>query len=205
MRALMILIGLVIIAVGWVVWQPLGLPLWQIGSIGLFNILLGVITPKAPGVTVQSNALGPVKLSVDKVVVRGTVYQLVFLDARLVMKKLTSRTITYGAWIAFAVLGGVVGGFTGFSLEEFLAQWKRSRIRRQNTLTTSSSGDLEIRYEIMRQVWLTGTSLNMVAGSRTLIMSFPWGYAREIAPRLREVIPAKCWVGGTVPRLSGSS
>jgi hypothetical protein len=200
----MILTGVVIIAFGSILWQALGLSLWYFGSIGLFNILLGIITPKAPGVALQPNASGPVRLIIDKVVVRASIYQLVFLDAKLVMKKLTSRTITVGAGIVFAALGGLVGGLTGFSLEEFLAQWKRDKIRKQNTLTTLAAGDIEILYSSMSQVRLTGTSLDVLTGNRTLIMNFPWGYAHEIAPSLRKIIPANCWVGGSVPRLSGS-
>jgi hypothetical protein len=200
----MILTGLVIIAFGSVLWQALGLSLWYFGSIGLFNILLGIITPKAPGVALQPNSSEPVRLIIDKVVVRASIYELVFLDAKLVMKKLTSRTITVGAGIFFAALGGLVGGLTGFSLEEFLAQWKRDKIRKRNTLTTLAAGDIEILYLSMSQVQLTGTSLNLLAGGRTLKIGFPWGYAREIAPRLREIIPGNCWVGGSVPRLSGS-
>ncbi len=127
--------GLGIIEFGLILSYLIGLSFLYTGSIGLFNILLGIITPKAPGITMQPSDPGPVKLIVDKAVVRASIYQLVFLDTKLVMKKLTSRTITFGVFGILAILGGLVGGLTGLSLEEFPARRKRDKIGKQDTLT----------------------------------------------------------------------
>jgi hypothetical protein len=204
MRIMMILTGLFIIVFGLALWYLLRFSPFFISSIGLFNILLGIITPKAPGIVSQSTLPG-VKLIVDKAVSQVTIYQLVFSDTRLVMKKLTSRGITVGVALVLAYLGGLVGGLTGISVEEFLAQWKRDKIRKQNILTAVGRGDRELLWENVRQVQLTGTSLRMVAGGRPLALHFSGGYAQGIASRLREIIPAICWVGGSVPRLRGSA
>jgi hypothetical protein len=204
MRVTILLTGLGIIGFGLVLWYLIRYSPWFIVSIGLFNILLGIITPKTPGVVLQPSIPG-VKLIVDKAVTGATIYQLVFSDSRLVMKKLTSRGITTGVFVVFAVLGGLVGGLTGVSLEEFIAQRRRNKMRNQNTLTVVGRGDVELPYESMREVQLTGTSLKMVAAGRPLTLHFPKRYAQEIASRLREIIPANCWVGGLVPRPSDSA
>lgn len=207
MRVTILLTGLGIIGFGLVLWYLIRYSPWfivSIVSIGLFNILLGIITPKTPGVVLQPSIPG-VKLIVDKAVTGATIYQLVFSDSRLVMKKLTSRGITTGVFVVFAVLGGLVGGLTGVSLEEFIAQRRRNKMRNQNTLTAVGRGDVELPYESMREVQLTGTSLKMVAAGRPLTLHFPKRYAQEIASRLREIIPANCWVGGLVPRPSDSA
>jgi hypothetical protein len=203
-RVTILLTGLGIIGFGLVLWYLIRYSPWFIVSIGLFNILLGIITPKTPGVVLQPSIPG-VKLIVDKAVTGATIYQLVFSDSRLVMKKLTSRGITTGVFVVFAVLGGLVGGLTGVSLEEFIAQRRRNKMRNQNTLTVVGRGDVELPYESMREVQLTGTSLKMVAAGRPLTLHFPKRYAQEIASRLREIIPANCWVGGLVPRPSDSA
>jgi hypothetical protein len=204
MRVTILLTGLGIIGFGLVLWYLIRYSPWFIVSIGLFNILLGIITPKTPGVVLQPSIPG-VKLIVDKAVTGATIYQLVFSDSRLVMKKLTSRGITTGVFVVFAVLGGLVGGLTGVSLEEFIAQRRRNKMRNQNTLTVVGRGDVELPYESMREVQLTGTSLKMVAAGRPLTLHFPKRYAQEIASRLRTIIPANCWVGGLVPRPSDSA
>jgi hypothetical protein len=204
MRVTILLTGLGIIGFGLVLWYLIRYSPWFIVSIGLFNILLGIITPKTPGVVLQPSIPG-VKLIVDKAVTGAIIYQLVFSDSRLVMKKLTSRGITTGVFVVFAVLGGLVGGLTGVSLEEFIAQRRRNKMRNQNTLTVVGRGDVELPYESMREVQLTGTSLKMVAAGRPLTLHFPKRYAQEIASRLREIIPANCWVGGLVPRPSDSA
>jgi hypothetical protein len=203
-RVTILLTGLGIIGFGLVLWYLIRYSPWFIVSIGLFNILLGIITPKTPGVVLQPSIPG-VKLIVDKAVTGATIYQLVFSDSRLVMKKLTSRGITTGVFVVFAVLGGLVGGLTGVSLEEFIAQRRRNKMRNQNTLTVVGRGDVELPYESMREVQLTGTSLKMVAAGRPLTLHFPKRYAQEIASRLRTIIPANCWVGGLVPRPSDSA
>src|SRR3989442_7230771 len=100
----------------------LGYPIEIIGTIGLFNILLGIITPKSPGLIFQPEPIGPVKLIVDKASSRSGTYQLVFSDSKLVMKKLASRGGIMAVGLVFAIIGGLVGGLNGYSLRELFRQ-----------------------------------------------------------------------------------
>jgi len=139
-----------------------------------------------------------VKLVVDKVILRlgrlrFTFYELVFLDNKLVMKKLTSMGIIFLATgVSFAV-GGFFGGLTGLSVWEFLDQRKRDRIRDRNEFTSVARGDREVPYESMSQVQLDGESLKMVVGGRPLVLRMAPEYPPLIARMVREVIPNQCW------------
>jgi len=91
----MFVIGIVVIAWGVFFWRVLGYPIWFTGAIGIFNFILGVITPKSHKVDLQPDASGAVKLVVDRVRLRTgrlrfSDYELVFSDNELVMKKLPS-------------------------------------------------------------------------------------------------------------------
>jgi len=154
---------------------------------------LGLITPNAPGITLDPLPPTVAKLIVDKAVILANIYQLVFLDTKLIAKRLTSRWITVGIGVTLAVLGGLAGGLTGFSVEEFLAQRKRDKIDKENSLTTVFAGDIEIPYERMQQVRLTRMNLSTVANGRVYTWSFPGDYAYRISLRLRGIIPAERW------------
>jgi len=198
MRATMFVIGVAISAWGLFLWRVFGYPIWLAGTIGLFNIILGAITPKSRKVDFQPETSGAVKLVVDKVILRlgrlrFTFYELVFLDNKLVMKKLTSMGIIFLATgVSFAV-GGFFGGLTGLSVWEFLDQRKRDRIRDRNEFTSVARGDREVPYESMSQVQLDGESLKMVVGGRPLVLRMAPEYPPLIARMVREVIPNQCW------------
>ncbi len=78
MRASIVFTGFGIILFGLLLWIGLGYPIEIIGTIGLLNILLGIITPRSPGLVFQPEPAGPVKLIVDKASSRSGTYQLVF-------------------------------------------------------------------------------------------------------------------------------
>src|SRR6266702_5241820 len=144
----MLLTGLVVIAIGLLLWYGIGYPIRLTGSIGLFNIVLGTITPKSNKVDLQPEPLGAAKLVVDKVMFRHgkwrfSDYELVFLDNRLIMKKLFSwkPIVILGGF--FGGVGGLIGGVTGFSVQEFLDQRKRDKIRARNEFMTVARGDME--------------------------------------------------------------
>ena len=204
MRAIMFVIGVAISAWGLLLWRAFGYPIWLAGIIGLFNIILGAITPKSRKVDFQPETSGAVKLVVDKVILRlgrlrFTFYELVFLDNKLVMKKLTSMGIIFLATgVSFAV-GGFFGGLTGLSVWEFLDQRKRDRIRDRNEFTSVARGDREVPYESMSQVQLDGESLKMVVGGRPLVLSMAPEYPPIIARRVREVIPNQSWARAWSP------
>jgi len=198
MRATMFAIGVAISAWGLLLWGAFGYPIWLAGIIGLFNIILGAITPKSRKVDLQPEPSGAVKLVVDKVILRlgrlrFTFYELVFLDNKLVMKKLTSMGIIFLATGVSFALGGFFGGLTGWSVWEFLDQRKRDRIRDRNEFTSVARGDMEVPYESMSQVQLDGESLKMVGGGRPLVFRMAPEYPPLIARRVREVIPNQCW------------
>jgi hypothetical protein len=194
----MFLIGLFIIAFGVLLWFAIRYPIWLTGGIGSFNILLGIITPRSRKVDLQPEPSGMVKLVVDKVQfrngkVRFSDCELVFLDNRLVMKKLFSWRAVMILGVVFALIGGFVGFLTAVSMEEFLDQRKRDRIRDRNELTTLNSGDTEISYESMSEVQLTGFGLRAVVGGRLLLFNVASEYPPLMARRVRETIPSHCW------------
>ena len=198
MRATMFVIGVAISAWGLFLWRVFGYPIWLAGTIGLFNIILGAITPKSRKVDFQPETSGAVKLVVDKVILRlgrlrFTFYERVFLDNKLVMKKLTSIGIIFLATGVSFALGGFFGGLTGWSVWEFLDQRKRDRIRDRNEFTSVARGDMEVPYESMSQVQLDGESLKMVVGGRPLVLRMAPEYPPLIARMVREVIPNQCW------------
>ena len=162
--------------------------------IGLINIILGLITPKAPGVNLQPETPGPVKLIVPKAVSRAGTYELVFSDTKLVLKKLVSRGVIAGVAVVFAVIGGFVRGLTGLSLGEYLMERKRRKIHNEDALMTLSGGDVEVPYQSMSQVELTGVSLKMVTGGRPMILRMAKKYPPLIASKLREIIPSQYWI-----------
>ena len=67
MRATMFVIGFGVIAWGYFLWRVFGYPIWITPVLGIFNIVLGIITPKSRKVDLQPEPSGTVKLVVDKV------------------------------------------------------------------------------------------------------------------------------------------
>jgi len=195
MRTGMVFTGVGIIMFGLLLWVGLGYPIEIIGTIGLFNILLGIITPKSPGLIFQPEPIGPVKLIVDKASSRSGTYQLVFSDSKLVMKKLASRGGIMAVALVFAIIGGLVGGLTGYSVGELVSQRRRDKIQKENTLMTVTRGDMEIPYENMSQVELTKTKLKIASDNGPMTVFMPKKYPPVIAAKLRELIPSRCWVG----------
>ncbi len=194
MRTSIVLTGLAIIVIGFLLDLYLGITILVTGTIGLFNIIIGLATPKAPGVNLQPQTQGPVKLIVDKAATKGGTYELVFSDNKVVLKKLVSQGVIVGVAVVFAVIGGLIGGLTGFSLGEYLMERKRNKIHRENTLMSAAGGDVEIPYEAMSQVELTGNSLKMMTGGRLMILRMSKKYPSMIASKLMETIPRQYWI-----------
>src|SRR6267143_4415809 len=86
------------------------------------NMILGLITKASPGVETHPESAN-IRLLVDKGVVRASIYQVVFLDSRLILKLLSSINVTVilAFLLAFvgleilAFVGALMGGITGFS------------------------------------------------------------------------------------------
>ncbi len=193
MRATIVFTGFGVILFGLLLWAGFGYPIEIIGTIGLINIILGIITPKSSGLDLQPEQAGPLKLIVDRASSRSGTYELVFSDTKLIMKKLASRGGIMAVTLVFAIIGGLIGGVTGYSVGELVTQRRRDRIRRENSLLTVTRGDVEIPYENMSQVELTKNKLKISSADGPTTLFMPKKYPPMIAARLRELIPSRCW------------
>ncbi len=185
--------GFGVILFGLLLWAGFGYPIEIIGTIGLINIILGIVTPKSSGLDLQPEQAGPLKLIVDRASSRSGTYELVFSDTKLIMKKLASRGGIMAVTLVFAIIGGLIGGVTGYSVGELVTQRRRDRIRRENSLLTVTRGDVEIPYENMSQVELTKNKLKISSADGPTTLFMPKKYPPMIAARLRELIPSRCW------------
>lgn len=212
MRLTMLLFGFLAIAAGLFVWFIFGVLIWPAtAAVALVNFVLGLVTPKSRKVELQPNSSGTVKLVVDKARYTSgkrrlafTNYELIFLSDKLVLKKLYSSKLTVVAVVPFffigaltaSLIGGLVYSLTSVSVLEFLEQRKRDMMWSKNELTTVSTGDLEIPYDMMSQVQLTGAGLTMNVGGRTIILDLAAGYSDRMSKMLRDLIPAESWTKG---------
>jgi hypothetical protein len=193
MRASIVFTGFGVIVFGLLLWVGFGYPIEIIGTIGFLNIILGIATPKSPGLDLQPEQAGPLKLIVDRANSRSGTYELVFSDTKLIMKKLASRGGIMAVALVFAIIGGLIGGVTGYSVGELVTQWRRDKIRKENTLLTINRGDVEIPYENMSQVELTRNKLKISSANGPTTLFIPKKYPPMIAAKLRELIPSRCW------------
>jgi hypothetical protein len=193
MRASIVFTGFGVIIFGVLLWAGFGYPIEIIGTIGLLNIILGIVTPKSPGLELQPEQVGSLKLIVDRANSRSGTYELVFSDTKLIMKKLASRGGIMAVALVFAIIGGLVGGVTGYSVGELVTQRRRDKIRKENTLLTVNRGDVEILYENMSQVELTKNKLKISSGEGPMTLFIPKKYPSMISAKLRELIPSRCW------------
>jgi hypothetical protein len=204
-RASIVLVGFGIILFGLILWITIGFPVWLTGIIGFLNIVLGIVTPRSPGLELQPDQMGTqmgaVKLVVDQARSKSSIYELFFTDSKLVMKKLASTGAITAVALLFFFLGGIAGGLTGYSLQEFMAQRSRDRIRIENSMMTVTGKDMEIPYENMSQVEWTRRGLKIVHGGRTMHIAMGKKYRKMISPRLRELIPGPRWMDPS-PKMS---
>ena len=199
MRTSIVLVGFGIILFGLVLWIAIGFPIELTGFIGFLNILLGIVTPRSTGIESQPEQTGSVKLVVDQARSKSGIYELFFTDSKLVMKKLASTGVITVAALLFFLLGGIAGGLTGYSLQEFLAQRRRDKIRRENSMMTVSDKDKEIPYDNMSQMEWTRRGLKIVFGTGVMYIAMGKKYRQVVASRLRELIPGRCWAGNAAP------
>lgn len=199
MRINLILAGGVILALGYLLSLSGDPNLVVVVPVGLLNILLGVITARNQGVTQSADPSDPVKLYVDKGVVGSNTYELVFLKEKLVLKKLNSFSLTLlvplmltivGFALLF-VLGALMFGLTGVSLQEFVTQRRRERISKENRLTTTDPGDLEIRYDEIEKVEISRSRLYMFLRDRMLRINISRAYSKKIRALLGQIISSK--------------
>jgi len=166
--------------------------------ISVLNIILGLITRTPPGVEIQPES-NNIRLVIDRGVVRASIYQLVFLDSKLIFKRLSSVMVTVILAFVLAVVGfgflfivgALMGGITGFSLQEYLTQRMRNKIGTEMLLTSIGRGDIEIDYSDLLEVRLVKSRLYLMFENSTLSASFPRGYSGKIKPMLANLFESK--------------
>lgn len=166
--------------------------------ISILNIILGLVTKATPGLEPQAET-SKARLVVDRVVVRGNIYQLVLLDSKLILKRLSSVLVTAGLALVLAIVGleflfivgALMGGITGFSLQEYLTQRSRNRIRTQMQLTHAEKNDIEVAYDDLLEARFQRSRIYLITETRTRVLSFPRGYAKRLEPTLETIFGSK--------------
>jgi hypothetical protein len=166
--------------------------------ISSLNIILGLVTRTPPGLEIQPESAN-IRLVIDRGVVRASIYQLVFLKSKLILKRLSSVTVTVILAFVLAVvglevlgiIGALMGGITGFSLQEFLTQRMRNKIGSEMQLTSIGNSDIEIEYTDLSEVRLVKSRLYLISENSSLSASFPRGYSRKIEPMLANIFESK--------------
>jgi hypothetical protein len=175
---------------------PLGL-LFSI-PLAVLNILLGLVTGARPGLEIRPQSAN-VRLVIDRGVVRASIYQLVFLDSKLIFKRLSSVTVTVILALVLAlvglgflfIVGALMGGITGFSLQEYLTQRARVKIGSEDTLTSVGPNDIEIEYADLSEVRLSKSRVYFVSETKSFAASLSRGYSGRIRPMLAKILGSK--------------
>jgi hypothetical protein len=168
-------------------------------ALGSLNVIIGILTPRAVGIAVPADQAGPVKLSIDKGVIRTNIYTIGFSEKKMTLTKLSSANLTVVAALILAILGAVVagpfgiivGGITAFSLQEFVTQRRRDEVKRENILDALGSSDLEFPYDEIEQVQLLGNRIRIHLKDRVVRIAISRRSARILGPMLEKIIPAK--------------
>jgi hypothetical protein len=168
-------------------------------ALGGLNMFIGISTPKSAGITVPAERTGPLKLSLDKGVIRTNIYALAFSEKKLVLRKLSSASLTVATALVLALLGAVlagpvgivVGGITAFSLQEFVTQRRRDEINRGNLLDASDDRDLEFQYDEIEHFELLGNRIQLYVKDRIVRIAISRRSSRILGPMLEKIIPAK--------------
>jgi hypothetical protein len=166
--------------------------------LAVLNIILGLVTKALPGLELQPQS-GNIKLVIDRGVVRASIYQLVFTDSKLVLKRLSSANVTIILPLMLAVvgflflfiIGALIGGVTGFSLQEFLTQRMRNKVENEAALTAVGPGDIEIRYDDLSEVRLAKNRLFLLSETNSFAASLPRRYSGRISPVLAKIFGSK--------------
>jgi hypothetical protein len=168
-------------------------------GLGGLNVLIGILTPRVVGITAPAEEPSPLKLSLDKGVIRTNIYTVTFSEKKLVLRKLSSASLTVVAALILALLGAVlagpfgvvVGGITAFSLQEFVTQRRWDEVKRGNILDASGSSDLEFPYDEIEHVQLLGNRIQIYLKERVVRIAISRRSARILGPMLEKIIPAR--------------
>ena len=204
MRVSIIIYGIVIVAVGvlYLLYSSVNPDYFQVAifalPLGGLILALGVVTRKAGGVRIPSNSQDPIRMVVDRGVVGSTIYLMTFSNSKLVLKRLTSGSVTILAVVVLAVLGllfagfigAAIGGITAFSLQEFLTQRRRDGVEKRNLLSTAGRGDLEFAYDDLEGVQLAKSRLRLHLTNGIMGIVISRKYPAKMLPVLQSIIPA---------------
>ena len=166
--------------------------------ISILNIIIGLVTRTPPGLEIQPESAN-IRLVIDRGVVQASIYQLVFLNSKVMLKRLSSVMVTVVLAFVLAIVGLVVlyivgalmGGTTGFSLQEYLTQKMRNKMESEMQLTSLGKGDIEIKYDDLSEVRLVKSRLYLISESGSLSASFPRGYSEKLRPMLKNIFKSK--------------
>lgn len=213
MRANILFIGTVIFATGVALLLRVPNAGYFTTPAGAVNIFLGLVTGKSFGVTNSDGRGKAPRVLVDRAVLRTGTYQLAFFADKLILKKLASaKTTIILAILLFFVglffeggglIGGLSGGLTGYSLQEYLTQKKRNMISRLNTAGVVAPGDLEFGYDKLEKVRLRRSSMHLFVKDGVVRISLPRRYADRMRPALESILAEK-YEGEPTPDSSGS-
>ena len=166
--------------------------------LGGLNIIIGILTRRMVGVSVPANQQDPLKLSLDKGVIRTNIYTVAFSEEKVVLRKLSSANLTVAAALILALLGAflagpfgvIVGGITAFSIQEFVTQKRRDETR-EHILDPSGDKDLEYRYDELERIQLQGNRILVYIKDRVVRIAISRNHSRIIGPLLETTIPAR--------------
>ncbi|HZY46370.1 MAG TPA: hypothetical protein VFE96_01115 [Candidatus Bathyarchaeia archaeon] len=166
--------------------------------VSVLNIFLGLITKTPPGVEIRPES-PDIRLIVDRGVVRASIYQVVFLNSKLILKRLSSvlTTVVLAFALAFIglellfIIGALLGGITGFSLQEFLTQRTRNKLATGTLLTETGRNDVEIRYDDLSEVRQIKSRVYFIGEKISLVASFPRGYTTKMKSTLESIFDEK--------------
>ncbi len=165
--------------------------------LGGLNLVLGIVTAKAGGVSIPSSTHDPVKMIVDRGVIGSTIYLMAFSDKKLILKRLTSGRVTILAVVVLAVLGllfagfigAAIGGLTAFSLQELLTQRKRTAAKKGDLLAAAGKGDLQFAYDDLERVQLTRSRLRLHLKNGIMGIVISGKYPEKMWPILKMIVP----------------
>ncbi len=198
MRIIIVLagVGLLALASYYLLSQLIAVFTFPMGTI---IIVLGLLISRPAGVTVDRDQATSARMLLDRAILGASIYQIVFLDSKLILKRLASSRTTILSVLILALaglfvdgyLGALAGGAGGYAVQEYATQRNRRRNLKNNTLTTLGRGDLEIPYEDLKEVRLRKNKLLLEGKNGLAKIGLPKGYASQMSPKLRAILGGK--------------
>ena len=167
--------------------------------VGAIVIILGVMISPPTRVTSQKGQ-GSASLVVDRAHLGFTIYELLFFDTRLVLKRLATANTTFFSIIVLAIagfavgdklIGALAGVAAGYALQEFTAQNRRPRSPVNDSGFKLGNGDIEISYAELDKVRVEKNRLVLHSKRGFTKIGLPRGYGAEVSSKLRPIFQGK--------------